>query len=454
MKGKEENNKLETRSISLGVNKWWSCLNCCKNTAVEATIFDDEDISDGEEISEHQSVDGEIAAHSQGHFADITVKVSHCAIHWQNDTVEEVTGSQGAVLFQGKYENRNVTVKRVAKMNNQTALNEIYLLSKLENCDNVIRYLCAMEDKDYNFIITECFQRSLESFLPETSLPYKEILRQLSYGVQFLHQRNIIHLNMNPDSVRVVITNGVDQIKLTDFSRALELTTAQSCCNIGVDGFVGKEGFIAPEVKFKKKADLSVDIYSYGCLFFYVMASGETLPIFSTIADQQKYLWKPKQKLMLLEKIPSTSDCVLGVHLLKKMLKFYANARPSISEVIDHPFFWDTEKIFKMFLDVNKMFEDKTFKDDKKLVFELNQEQVIGTDWKHKLDVDVQTSVKKYDGTSLLELVRSIRNQYVHRRADNLVHILGSTDNELKDYFLGKFPNLIHHLNRAMKSLA
>lgn len=416
MEEKVESSERESKKFAPKVIELFCFLNCLSNCKVKATKLDEE------EVSERETADGEISFRSQCNFPndDETVKVSQSVTSCTNKPYEKVTEGRGAVLLQGKHENRMTTVKRKPRINNQAGISsEIRLLTEMASCE-----------------------RSLQSCLRETSMSHNDILCQLANEVQFLHQRNILHLNLNPETVRVVEKNGKHQIKLTNFSRAVELT---SDWKVDIDDFEGMKGFIAPELKFKHKASLSADVFSLGCLFFYVMAGGKTL----------RQVSKNGQEINIgLYKMPSTSDDALGVRLIKNMVKYHATQRLNIDEVVNDPFFWSTRKIFQLFLDVNKMFEDRAFKVAKKAIMEANKEKVIGSDWKLKLHADVQTSVKNYDGTSLLDLVRVIRNQYAHRRPDNLVDILGRTDEELKDYFIVKFPDLIHHLIRVMKLLA
>lgn len=359
-------------------------------------------------------------------------------------------------LFDGTFEKVSVSVKRVSKqMNNAcAALNEANMLSKLVNKEFVLRYLCSIEDPQYIYLITDNYQFSLEDHVKGISnrpqLSTKMIFSQLTSAVDFLHSKNILMLNLNPQNVRVVTDDEVSKIKLANFDSAVEMKSESA---VAITNYRGAKGFVAPEIKWKNRADLRTDIYALGCLFYYVDTNGGQLP--------QPY--RPEQAHVQIAKVnkriqtQKTSDGVLSGNMVKKMLQLKTNKRPSTDVIMKDPYFWDTQKIFNLVLEIAKKLEDVTTHKIFKAKLEVNQEQVIGENWMDKIEAPVITELVKwrpYNGKSLFELLRVIRNQFCHRRTPILALFMGTSNEELKDYWIGKFPQLIPHLDRVMKSLA
>lgn len=369
---------------------------------------------------------------------------------------ENIKVTEQFSLFRGECDNQPITVKRIAKQSGRAFLNEEYLLKRLAHHENVIRFLFKVDDPQYFYIITDDHQITLEQYVNTNRvakmvgaqglsfIATKDILKQLADAVEFLHGSNILKLNINPRNASIVSqNNGIVKIKMTNFDVAKEMVTT---CSVEVPNLSGMEGFVAPEVRRKQQANFSADIYSLGCLYFYAVSAGDLLP-----QDQEiKLIWKI-MKVLLKHK---TSDAVLGVNLMKRMLNFNASKRQSIDNVIKHPYFWKTHEIFDLILEAVKISEDENRRQEFQAKLEINQGQVIGENWLEKVDEIVRAEIGKrgrYEGVSLLHLVKVIRNHFAHRISPILAEVMGTDQEGLKNYWLGKFPNLIPHLYRVMK---
>lgn len=118
------------------------------------------------------------------------------------------------------------------------------------------------------------------------SLPPKEILRQSSEAVSFLHRQqwNIIHRNLHPDNflIACVDPNKDYKIKLIDFQLSKDINEKQQ--NTGT---LNKDGWVAPE-SFDDNANLDnkVDAFIMGCYYFYVLSDGKH-PFGNRVVDQR-----------------------------------------------------------------------------------------------------------------------------------------------------------------------
>lgn len=372
---------------------------------------------------------------------------------WHRDDVVS------SFVCNGTFENAAISVKIISKSMSERAANEANLLSKLVNHDNIIRYLFAMVDLDNVCIITDRFGRSLKHHVTipiGLTISSKEILQQITNAVDFLHQQKIIYLNLNPNGVHVVTLNGNTRIKLTNFDSAVELKNDRF---VKVKEYEGVKGFVAPETNSKKQVSYSSDIYSLGCLFFYVLSEGDQLPEINLEPGVKGN--KVAEKLKSYQTVSNFLDINSCMPLIKRMTSIYVNRRQTAEAIKKHSYFWETHQVFALILKVTKLLEDVDNKEFYQQKFELNKDQVFEASWKDQIGEEVFNEIaakcqgnRKYDYTSLCQLVKAIRNQFAHRCPPKLEGIMGPGDDELKAFWLGKFPKLIPHLSHVLESLS
>lgn len=96
----------------------------------------------------------------------------------------------------------------------------------------------------------------------------KYVLCRALEGLNYLHERNIIHRDIKSDNL-LMSTNG--DIKLADFGYAVQLTSEVA----GRGSKVGTVCWMAPElIKGERKYTTKVDIWSFG-IFAIEMATGD-----------------------------------------------------------------------------------------------------------------------------------------------------------------------------------
>lgn len=92
---------------------------------------------------------------------------------------------------------------------------------------------------------------------------------QLAQAMQYLHQHNICYRDLKPDNIGFDLQ---DSLKLFDFGLAKELKDYKR----HVDGTyqltanTGSKRYMAPEVASRERYNLSVDVFSYGILFWEI----------------------------------------------------------------------------------------------------------------------------------------------------------------------------------------
>jgi len=81
-----------------------------------------------------------------------------------------------------------------------------------------------------------------------------------------------------------------------------------------------------------------------------------------------------------------------------------------------HPYFWDAERRLAFLQDASDRFEIMCREPREKtlVALEANASNVVGKDWRTRLDKSFQENLgkfRKYDGKSVQDLLRALRNK-------------------------------------------
>jgi serine/threonine-protein kinase/endoribonuclease IRE1 len=91
-------------------------------------------------------------------------------------------------------------------------------------------------------------------------------------------------------------------------------------------------------------------------------------------------------------------------------------ARPDTTTCLLHPFFWDPGRRLNFLQDASDRFEimSRDPKDPYLLILEKGAQEIVGNDWHSRLDkifIDNLGKFRKYDGRSVQDLLRALRNK-------------------------------------------
>ncbi|CRH03647.1 NIMA related kinase 3, putative [Plasmodium relictum] len=142
-------------------------------------------------------------------------------------------------------------------------MNELYIMKKLENCENVVKIIDFIRQNDsISFILEFCSQGDLHSDILRRKMNneiYTEseifnILNQILNGLSSIHKNGIIHGDLK--STNIFIKD--DKIKIGDFGIS----------QIGTNKNLGTLNFLSYEsIKFRRTNKLS-DLFQVGCILF------------------------------------------------------------------------------------------------------------------------------------------------------------------------------------------
>ncbi|XP_077930148.1 serine/threonine-protein kinase/endoribonuclease IRE2 [Halichoerus grypus] len=374
-------------------------------------------------------------------------------------------GAGGTFVFRGQLEGRAVAVKRLLRECFGLVRREVQLLQESDRHPNVLRYFCTERGPQFHYIALELCQASLQEYVenPELErwgLEPSMALQQLMCGLAHLHSLHIVHRDLKPANVLIAGPDGPDgrgRVVLSDFGLCKKLPAGR--CSFSLcSGIPGTEGWMAPELLQLLPSDSptsAVDIFSAGCVFYYVL-SGGSHPFGESLYRQANILAGTPSLTHLEEE---AHDKVVARNLVEAMLSPLPQARPSAHQVLAHPFFWSRAKQLQFFQDVSDWLEKESEQGPLVTALEAGGSAVVRGDWHKHISVPLQTDLRRfrtYKGTSVRDLLRAIRNKKHHYRElpTEIRQALGHVPDSFVQYFTARFPRLLVHTHGAMRHCA
>ena len=175
-----------------------------------------------------------------------------------SDVVESMDvigrGAYGAVI-KASYKNMPVAVKTLIGLAGalnahemQNVKNEAAIQASLEHYYVARVFGLAVDEKLGKYgIVMELYDRNLGIiYLKECSLQRRvEYVVQAAAGLEYLHQRNVVHGDLKPTNI--LVTKGGEKVAITDFGFSAVRTGLSTSASKGVRG-CGTDAFKAPEL--------------------------------------------------------------------------------------------------------------------------------------------------------------------------------------------------------------
>ncbi|KAL4455702.1 hypothetical protein ABPG74_003112 [Tetrahymena malaccensis] len=183
--------------------------------------------------------------------------------------------------------NKQVAIKKV-KLDQeqegipQSALREICILKDLSDHQNIVKLQDVIYQMDQGklFLIFEYVDYDLKKYMETmkylTQHDIKLIMYQLLNGLNFCHQRRIIHRDIKPQNILI---DKAGNVKIADFGLAKTFQVPSKTLTHEVETL----WYRPPEILLGVKAySLAIDMWSIGCIFYELI---EKKPLFMSDSE-------------------------------------------------------------------------------------------------------------------------------------------------------------------------
>ncbi|EJT71797.1 IRE protein kinase [Gaeumannomyces tritici R3-111a-1] len=412
-----------------------------------------------------------------------------------NEDQQLGTGSNGTVVFAGRWDGRDVAVKRMLIQFYDIASQETRLLRESDDHPNVIRYYAQQQRAAFLYIALELCQASLADVIEkpmyfrdlaqagERDLP--NVLYQITNGLSHLHSLRIVHRDLKPQNILVNMSkDGKPRLLVSDFGLCKKLEGGQSSFGATTAHAAGTTGWRAPELLLdddardnltanqatmidsssthsgsgsalggteapNRRATRAIDIFSLGLVFFYVLTKGSHPYDKGDRYMREVNIRKGSFDLGKLDVLGDYAQEARDV--VERMLSFEPSDRPTAKDVMKHPFFWSAKKRLAFLCDVSDHFE-KEQRDPPSYALQVLEDAaphvIRSGDFLRQLPRDFVDSLgrqRKYTGSRMLDLLRALRNKRNHYEdmPDSLKKVVGSLPEGYLSFWTTRFENLL-----------
>ncbi|MBK8348663.1 MAG: serine/threonine protein kinase [Saprospiraceae bacterium] len=201
------------------------------------------------------------------------------------DIQSDRIGTGGYSTVYKAYDNflDKVVAIKLAKVNNKDIdekyrlKREMDLLTSMPKHPNIASYEDSNTfisfDGEYDFMVMQYYPLgNLNHFIRNKQLSQNQITKfliQILEGLKFIHEQNIVHLDLNPSNILISDRNGEYIPKITDFGISQKLTDGRRIENEVFAG--GTRGFSSPELFLPHRIlTANADLWSFGVIAYWM----------------------------------------------------------------------------------------------------------------------------------------------------------------------------------------
>eukprot|EP00762_Andalucia_godoyi_P006218 ANDGO_01714.mRNA.1 Serine/threonine-protein kinase mph1 len=215
--------------------------------------------------------------------------------------------------------------------------NEVMLLLKLRGKDNIVQLVDhEVVDNAILYMVLEFGETDLAQLLQKQG-SRTENFRRLYWqamleSVQTVHNERIVHADLKPSNFLIVS----GQLKLIDFGIAETISAGTT--NVHRENQVGTINYMSPESISKSKQGRPSDVWSLGCILYQMTYGRPPFAHLSTMVQRIQAITDDKHPISFPEEADGQKLHPLHLDILRKCLQRDPDMRPTIPELLQHPF--------------------------------------------------------------------------------------------------------------------
>ncbi|KAL0221443.1 hypothetical protein RCL1_001297 [Eukaryota sp. TZLM3-RCL] len=209
--------------------------------------------------------------------------------------------------------------KIVAPLDESEALRAKKLLAEIRSPFLTSFSDCFVDiDSELVLVSEYCTGGSLKDYIAHTQLTNEEIwevITQIILGMKYLHNRGIVHRDLNLNNILILSHEPGLRVKVADFY-------SSSVFGIFPEGLFGTYSYLSPEVLLGQTPSTASDMWAFGIVLFYL--------------TQNKFPFSSEQEILVGSLKFDNHNCEV-TPLIVKLLSQDPSLRPSSFELASHP---------------------------------------------------------------------------------------------------------------------
>lgn len=177
---------------------------------------------------------------------------------------------RGVMVRQEQVAIKHIRMNRLEK--HEANLKEEIRIMKDLHHKNIVNLLDVVETHGQMYLVMEhCEDGDLKKYINNKPMREKSLklyMIQLMEGLQYLHDKNIMHRDLKPHNL--LLTNNKKTLKISDFGFAKSMSSEESMAQT----MCGTPYYMAPEIMQNKQYLSKADLWSVG-IIMYEMAYGK-----------------------------------------------------------------------------------------------------------------------------------------------------------------------------------